>query len=67
MIEEGTRVRTKHRGLRMRIPIEGSRVMIQLGRIRCRGLLRPNNLGIVLQVSRQAIAEGEGRDGCRLV
>lgn len=64
---EGTRVRTKRRGLRMRIPIGGSRVMIRLGRIRCRGLSRPSNLGIVLQVSRQAMAEGEGRDGCRIM
>lgn len=39
--------------------------MMRLGRIRCRSLSRPNNLGTVLQVSRQAMGEGEGRDGCR--
>lgn len=39
--------------------------MMRRGRIRCRSLSRPNNLGTVLQVSRQAMGEGEGRDGCR--
>lgn len=67
MTREGIRARTNQRGLRRRIPIAGSRVTTRLDRIRCRGLSRPSNLGTVLQVNRQAMGEGAGRDGRRTV
>ncbi len=41
--------------------------MMPLGRIRCRSPSKPSNLATVPRVSRQAMVEAEGRDGCRTI
>ena len=67
MIGGGTQVPTSQRVLRQRTHITGSRVMIWLGRIRCRSPSKHSNLVIALPLSKRAM-EGEaeeGQDGCR--
>lgn len=61
----GTRVPTSQRALSRRILIGGTRVMMRLGHTKCRNLSKPSNLGIALQVSRQAMAGEVEQDGCR--
>ena len=39
--------------------------MMRPGHTKCRNLSKPSNLGIALQVSRQAMAEEVEQDGCR--
>lgn len=65
MIGEETRVRTSRRGLRRHILIAGSQAMMRLDHTRCRSPSKLSNLDTVRQVSRQAMGEGEGRDGCK--